>query len=187
MHTCRKCKTRIADGRKYCAVHYKEAMAQYHRDIKQHENDLSEWKNSSADVRSSADDMAETATTGLYAAGVGAVVGVVGWIMLYDSKHIDALYGLLLVFTCIIVFAFVPVVRVLMGRIARTVVKAVTYFVVFAVLTWLLSLVSKIVSTNASMLYYGEIFIALIFSIIKELMGGHHASAAPTRPTEPSH
>ncbi len=187
MHTCRKCKTKIADDRKYCSVHYKEAMAQYHRDIKQHENDLSEWRSSSAMVRDNADDMAETAATGFYAAGAGAIAGVVGWIVLYKSKHIDALYGLLLVFTCIVLFASIPVIRVLMGRIARVIVKAAIYFVILAILSWLLSLMSKIVSANISVIIYGEMFAVVIFSLIRELTGGHHASAAPIRPTEPRH
>lgn len=187
MHACRKCSTKIANDRKYCSVHYKEAVAQYHRDVKKYENNLADWSNMTGHQRENQNSMAETEETGLYAAVVGAILGIVGWIYLAKTHHLDALYGLLLVFVCIVLFIFVPVIRTLAGRIARALVKAMIYFVVLAIITWLISLISEMVHTNSSTIYLADVVLAVIISLFKELRGGHHASGMPIRPTEPSH
>lgn len=187
MHTCRKCGTKIANDRKYCSVHYKEAMAQYHRDVKKYENDFAEWSNMTQHERENQNSMAETVETGVYAAGVGSIVGIISWIYLAKTYSIDALYGLLLVFLCIVLFFFVPAIRMLAGRIARAVVKSLIYFIALVIVTWLISLISKMVHENLSMIFFADAGLAVMISLFKELGGGHHASGKPIRPTEPRH
>jgi len=68
----------------------------------------------------------------------------------------------------------------------RMMFLGVLYCAGLAGLVFLVSHISEVVAAKSPAFYVGVIALGIAVSIYRELSGGHHASAAPVRPSPPS-
>jgi hypothetical protein len=186
VHTCGKCSEEIPRRRHYCRAHYQEALAEYQARLVDYERHWDEWNKLSNEERSEANRDAESSTILAFAALLGAVLGGCAWGYLYYTRKLDALYGLMIVAGGGTTLAIIPPVRYLAGKLMRTTMFALLNVAVLSAIVWLLGKLSTVVETHWAKFFIGAACIGTIAAAVRELLGQHHASAAPVRPTPPS-
>ena len=186
LHTCSGCSEEIPPGRRYCRMHYEEALAAYEARLVEYERDLDEWNKLSIEERSDANREAESSSILAFAASLGAILGGCAWAYLYFTRKLDALYGLMIVVGGAIGLAVIPPVRYLAGKLMRTTMFALLYVGILSAIVWLLGKMSNVVTDHLREFFIGAACVGVIAAAARELLGHHHASAGPVRPQPPS-
>ncbi len=193
MTTCIRCSASIPDGRKFCTAHYMEAISRYEQEMANYraalvdyQDNLARWNALSPAERHQLDVSAEETSVSGYAGLLGLAVGGALWFVFDRSHGIDMWLGILLMVACVAISVIFGPLRTILGRLTRAALKSIVYFLVLLVIGWVASIFVPVIRENAAMLIIGLGIACLVLSAIAELSGGHHASAAPTPPKQPS-
>jgi len=186
VHTCSRCSQEIPPRRRYCRAHYEQALAEYDARLAEYERAVVEWHGLSEEQRSDANREAEASSILALAALLGGILGGCAWAYLYFTRKLDALYGLMIVAGGALGFVLVPPVRYLAGKLMRTTLFALLNVAVLGAIVWLLRNMSNVVASHSREFFIGAACIGVLFASARELLGHHHASAAPVRPTPPA-
>jgi len=186
--TCSKCNVKIPDGRSYCNAHYQEALTEYQIDMQKYNEQSKLWDSLSLREQNKYHKQAENSALGLYSFFFSLFVGSIIWLILpvfLKIEKIDFLYGVLILIGSVILLTFIPPIKKITGRLARTVFWGAITSGILAIVTYVLSTQSEIVSNHQNNIYIASIVIGFIFSIFREITSGHHASAKPKAPNKP--
>lgn len=184
--SCRYCSTQIPYGKKYCYNHYQAELAKFRTQERDYQKQLAEWEEMSEEDREAANRSAESESLVGHAGLAGAIAGGLIWFYAHKNHQIDGLYGIGIVFACVIATITIGPIQRLIGHLTRAAVRAPAYYAVAAGITWLLSHISNLVQTYQVKIYFLAAPACLILSLLIESSGAHHSSARPRKPTPPT-
>lgn len=178
---CQRCEAVIADGHRYCGAHYKEVLAEYEVALTQYHTDRALWDQLSDEERDALNREIERSSLRLYAMGLSFILSGLS----YTSLELTSHQGVGLMIGGMIISAFVSPATLLLGRVARSLIRGSLYILIVGAIGALASLWLEPLQTHSrEAVGYGTL-LCLLFSAIAELRGRHHASAAPREPTRP--
>jgi hypothetical protein len=188
--TCNRCKAWIPEGRTYCDAHYNEALAEYENAMASYYRNLDNWNSMDYDQRQAAHKNAETGNVGTHAAFVALGVGGAIWYTLAQRREIDFLWGCgIMVASWAVIYGIDPV-RILAGRLARSIVTALGWAFglgVISLIVYFFSAVArKFLDEHHQMAWVCLAVVSIVIGLITEISGENHASGAPTPPSKPN-
>jgi hypothetical protein len=178
---CRRCEAVIADGHRYCGAHYKEVLAEYEVALAQYHADSALWDQLSDEERDALNKEIERSSLRRYAMGLSFILSGV----IYSSLELTSHQGIGIMIGGVVISAFVSPATLLLGRVARSLIKGSLYILIIGAIGASASLwVESLRTHSREAVGYGTLF-CILFSVIAELRGRYHASAAPKEPTRP--
>lgn len=184
--TCKRCNSQIPDNKNYCTHHYMEELHKYDKAMEEYKRDLAEWNQLSPAEKARLDSLAEIKEIKDYAIGFGFIVGLAIWFLIYKENGIDWKYGALITVSTTLISGFIKPLQIFLGKTARSLAMGFVYFVAAGILTWLLSFFVPQIKENVQPIIIALAVIAFFFSLYRESMSMHHASARPTEPSKPN-
>ena len=178
---CQICEATIADGYRYCGAHYKEVLAEYEVALAQYHADTARWDRLSDEERAALNRETERSSLRRYAMGLSVILSGLA----YTSLELTPPQGAGVIIGGLMISASVRPVMISLGRVARSLIKGSTYILIAGALGVLASLWVEPLRAHARELLVSGGGLCILFSVIAEVRGRYHASAAPIKPTRP--